>query len=140
MSTNTLTAKIRELKELTVNGSTTRALYKILPSLSMPDRQILGFIWGLFGVYFYRLGFTFVQARQSSSLQKRLCINVCCTSSQLIKGKKSGSNPATPTTYREVENLIYQGLAAFSFSQILDFGVYCFKKFIFSGFIFIKIS
>lgn len=51
-----------------------------------------------------------------------------------------GSNPATPTTYKEAESLIYQGFSAFSFSQILDFGVYCFKKFIFSGFIFIKIS
>ena len=35
-----------------------------------------------------------------------------------------GSNPATPTTKKEAESLIYQGLAAFSSSQILDFGVY----------------
>ena len=55
-----------------------------------------------------------------------------------------GSNPATPTTYKEAESLIYQGLAAFSSSQILVFGVYlgfiASKNLFFWGFIFIKIS
>jgi len=73
----------------------------------------LGFIWGLFGVYFYRLGFTFIKTYHLISGSVSMLAALRRSSSSV---KKSGSNYARFNHLKKPKTLLIKILRLFRFA------------------------